>query len=169
MAAEPLPPPAAEPTGDFRRWRWWKRWFGQRGERAAAKYLRTLGYRILAANVADTQGELDLLALDGDTLVVVEVRSTSSDRPDAIEQTAASVDGRKQRRVCRAATRFLADRRLLGKIALRYGRNSSAATTPGSRYASSTGSTRPGSTFTSATRFRCASSNSFRSWATRRC
>lgn len=120
MAAEPPPPPAAEPTGDFRRWRWWKRWFGRRGERAAAKYLRTLGYRILAANVADTQGELDLLALDGETLVVVEVRSTSSDRPDAIEQTAASVDARKQRRVCRAATRFLADRRLLGKIALRY-------------------------------------------------
>jgi putative endonuclease len=118
MAAAPTQPDEPEPA--FDRWRWWKRWFGRRGERAAAKYLRTLGYRILAANVLDSQGELDLLALDGETLVVVEVRSTSSDRPDAIEQTAATVDVRKQRKVCRAATRFLAARRLLGKIAMRY-------------------------------------------------
>lgn len=118
MAAEPTEPAPADAA--FDRWRWWKRWFGRRGERAAARYLRTLGYRILAANVSDALGELDLLALDGETLVVVEVRSTGSDRPDAIEQTAASVDARKQQRVCRAATRFLAARRLLGKIALRY-------------------------------------------------
>jgi len=111
-------PDSPEPT--FDRWRWWKRWFGRRGERAAARYLRSLGYRILAANVSDTQGELDLLALDGETLVVVEVRSTASDRPDAIELTAASVDLRKQRKVVGAATRFLARRRLLGKIAMRY-------------------------------------------------
>lgn len=112
--------PDADTAPGFERWRWWKRWFGQRGERTAAKYLRGLGYRVLAANVSDSQGELDLLALDGETLVIVEVRSTASDRPDAIEQTAASVDLRKQRKVCRAATRFLAARRLLGKIAMRY-------------------------------------------------
>lgn len=116
------PPPDAEalPAGSFSRWRWWKRWFGRRSERAAARYLRGLGYRLLAANVADRDGELDLLALDGETLVVVEVRSTSSDRPDAIEQTAASVDLRKQRKITEATSRFLARRRLLGRIAVRY-------------------------------------------------
>jgi putative endonuclease len=108
------------PEGGFSRWRWWKRWFGRRSERAAAKYLRRLGYRLLAANVSDQRGELDLLALDGDTLVVVEVRSTASDRPDAIEQTASSVNLRKQKKITEATARFLSRRRLLGRIAVRY-------------------------------------------------
>jgi putative endonuclease len=120
--ADPAPAPESEkpPEGGFSRWRWWKRWFGRRSERAAAKYLRKLGYRILAANVADQQGELDLLAIDGETLVVVEVRATSSDRPDALEQTAASVNFRKQKKITEATARFLSRRRLLGKIAVRY-------------------------------------------------
>ncbi|HEY1188022.1 MAG TPA: YraN family protein [Gemmata sp.] len=112
--------PDAPPPGGFSRWRWWKRWFGRRSERAAAKYLRGLRYRLLAANVSDRDGELDILALDGRTLVIVEVRSTSSDRPDAVEQTAASVDLRKQRKITEATARFLSKRRLLGKIAVRY-------------------------------------------------
>jgi len=111
------PPP---PGGGFSRWRWWKRWFGRRSERAAARFLRGLGYRLLAANVSDAQGELDLLAVDGQTLVVVEVRSTSSPRPDAVRETAASVDARKQKKITEATARFLAKRRLLGKIAVRY-------------------------------------------------
>jgi putative endonuclease len=116
------PPTEADtvPANSFKRWRWWKRWFGRRSERAAARFLRGLGYRLLAANVSDAQGELDLLALDGETLVVVEVRSTSSDGPDAINQTAASVNFRKQKKISEATSRFLARRRLLGKIAVRY-------------------------------------------------
>lgn len=101
-----MPPPA-----DFRRWPFWKRWFGQRSERAAAKFLRSLGYRILAANVSDRKGELDLLALDGRTLVVVEVRSTSGPDPHT---AAATVDRAKQRRLTDATRRFLSRRRLLG-------------------------------------------------------
>ncbi len=120
MATPPADSDAAPTSGGFARWRWWKRWFGRRSERAAAKYLRGLRYRLLAANVSDRDGELDLLALDGETLVIVEVRSTSSARPDAIEQTAASVDLRKQRKITEATSRFLARRRLLGKIAVRY-------------------------------------------------
>lgn len=114
------PAQSADATGGFERWRWWKRWFGRRSERAAAKFIRGLGYRLLAANVSDSQGELDLLALDGETLVVVEVRSTSSNRTDAIEETAASVNLRKQRQITEATSRFLARRRLLGRIAVRY-------------------------------------------------
>jgi putative endonuclease len=111
-------PPPDEPR--FTRFPWWRRWFGRRSERAAARYLRSLGYRVLAANISDPAGELDLLALDGDTLVVVEVRSTASDRPDALDDTAASVDLRKQRKNTGAALRFLATRRLLGKVAVRF-------------------------------------------------
>ena len=116
----PKPDPEKPPEGGFSRWRWWKRWFGRRSERTAAKYLRRLGYRIIAANVSDPTGELDLLAIDGDTLVIVEVRSTSSALPDALTQVAATVDARKQRKISDATARFLARRGLLGKVAVRY-------------------------------------------------
>ena len=69
---------AAE-EASFSRWPWWRRWFGRRSERAAARFLRGLGYRVVAANVSDPAGEIDLIALDGQTVVVVEVRSTESD------------------------------------------------------------------------------------------
>ena len=102
---------SSPPPTDFRRWPFWKRWFGQRSERTAAKFLRALGYRILAANVSDRRGELDLLALDARTLVVVEVRSTSTADP---YRAAASVDHAKQKRLTDATRRFLSRRRLLG-------------------------------------------------------
>ncbi|HEV3383471.1 MAG TPA: YraN family protein [Gemmata sp.] len=115
------PEPAATPSEPgFTHWPWWRRWFGRRSEKSAARFLRSLGYRVLAANVSDPAGELDLLALDRETLVVVEVRSTASDRPNAIEQTAASVDLRKQRKITGATLRFLNTRKLLGKIAVRF-------------------------------------------------
>src|SRR5579871_2910605 len=101
----------------FSRWPFWRRWFGRRSERAAARFLRKLGYRVLAANVSDPTGELDLIALDGQTLVVVEVRSTES---DDLERTAASVDLRKQRKITDAALRFLTRRRLLDRVAVRF-------------------------------------------------
>lgn len=95
----------------FRHWRFWKRWFGQRSERAAARFLRKLGWRIVAANVSDAQGEIDLLAIDGDTLVIVEVRSTSTADP---QLPAASVNYVKQKKLTEATVRFLGRRGLLG-------------------------------------------------------
>lgn len=118
LSDSPAPEPVPEPG--FTHWPWWRRWFGRRSERAAAKFLRRLGLRVLAANVSDPAGELDLLALDGETLVVVEVRSTAADGVDALENTAASVDLRKQRKITGATLRFLSARRLLGKIAVRF-------------------------------------------------
>jgi len=59
------------PAG-FTRMPIWRRWFGRRAERFAAKYLRRQGCRILGRNVDDRLGEIDLLALDGQTIVVVE-------------------------------------------------------------------------------------------------
>ena len=88
----------------FTRWPWWRKWFGQRSERAAARYLRRLGYRILGHNLADKFSELDLLALDGDVLVFVEVRSTES---GDIQKISASINAEKQRRLTNAALRFI--------------------------------------------------------------
>lgn len=112
MPASPSPP-----EGRFSRWPWWRRWFGRRSERAAARFLRSLGWRIVAANLADTLGELDLIAIDRDTVVIVEVRSTSG---GDWERVAASVDFHKQKRITNAATRFLARRKLLEGVNVRY-------------------------------------------------
>ena len=50
---------------------------GQRGERAAARHLKKTGYRILARNLRNRFGEVDLLAQapDGRTIVIVEVKA----------------------------------------------------------------------------------------------
>ncbi len=47
---------------------------GRRGEDDAAAFLESLGYRILARNYRTPAGEADLIALEGRTLVIVEVK-----------------------------------------------------------------------------------------------
>jgi putative endonuclease len=96
------------------RWPWWRRWFGTRSERAAARFLKRQGYRILARNVSCPRGELDLVALDGACIVFVEVRSTGTG--DAA-RPAASVDAGKQRRLTELALHFLQQHRLLDRPA----------------------------------------------------
>lgn len=93
---------------------WWRRWFGSRAERAAERFLRKLGYRILVRNFTCAFGELDLIVLDNGVLVFVEVRSTQHATG---ERPAASVDLAKQRRLTRLATFFLKQRRLLDHAA----------------------------------------------------
>lgn len=78
---------------------------GAAGEALAAQHLERLGLRIVARNVHLRHAELDLIALDGTALVIVEVRLRSSDR---FGSAAASVDRRKQVRVARAAAELLA-------------------------------------------------------------
>jgi putative endonuclease len=83
---------------------------GRRGERAAEKHLRRIGYRIVARNFRAAGAEIDLVAMDGDTLVFVEVKTRRSRDAGAPEE---AVDERKQKRMRRAAeifaTRYRAD------------------------------------------------------------
>jgi len=51
---------------------------GKMGEVEAAHFLQAKGYRILATNWRFKNDEIDLIALDKDTLVVVEVKTRSS-------------------------------------------------------------------------------------------
>jgi putative endonuclease len=79
----------------------WSRWLGDRGEREAARVLRRAGLRILLRGYRTDQGEVDLIARDGDTLVFVEVKSRSRGEP------AEAVTPEKQRRLTMAALHFL--------------------------------------------------------------
>ena len=93
---------------------WWHRWFGTRSERAALRFLKQLGYRILARNYTCPIGEIDIIAVDGKCVVFVEVRSTES--TDA-NQPATSVDTRKQQRLTRLAMLYLQKKRMLDQQA----------------------------------------------------
>ena len=76
---------------------------GRRGERAAEKYLKRNGYRIVARNFRAAGAEIDLVAMDGETLVFVEVKTRRSRDAGAPEE---AVDERKQSRMRRAAEAF---------------------------------------------------------------
>ncbi len=85
---------------------------GQRGERAATRYLKRLGYVIVARSARDKTGELDIVAVDARTIVFVEVKTRSS---DAAGHPAEAVDEDKQQRVTRLALRYLKRHDLLEK------------------------------------------------------
>ena len=78
---------------------------GRLAENQAAAYLTARGLAILARNYRVKGGELDLVAMDGPTLVFVEVRLRS--RMD-FGGPEASVTGAKRRRLSLAARHWLA-------------------------------------------------------------
>jgi putative endonuclease len=77
---------------------------GRKGERAAAKHLRRVGYRILHRNLRIGRDEADLVALDPDgrTIVIVEVKTLAGDAT-APEM---KIDRGKQYRMTRLAARL---------------------------------------------------------------
>lgn len=77
---------------------------GDRGECAAAKYLEAQGFRILERQHRGHFGEVDLIAIDGDTLVFVEVKTRA--RTSAGDPTEA-VDLPKQRKITKSALAYL--------------------------------------------------------------
>lgn len=82
-----------------------RRAIGQQGEAIALRYLvGEPGWEILAQNVYFRAGELDLIALHGDELVFVEVRSRWTQRGPRAED---SIRRTKQRRLTRAAMLWL--------------------------------------------------------------
>jgi putative endonuclease len=73
---------------------------GRRGERIAERHLRRRGYRILERNFRAAGAEIDLVALDGDTLVFVEVKTR---RTAGTGEPAEAVNFNKQSHLRRAA------------------------------------------------------------------
>ncbi|MGQ0612296.1 MAG: YraN family protein [Planctomycetaceae bacterium] len=75
---------------------------GRRGERAAERLLRREGLTILARNWRAAGGELDLVALDGETIVFLEVKS----REAGFDGPWPAVSYAQRRRIGSAARAF---------------------------------------------------------------
>lgn len=77
---------------------------GKRGEEQAARYLRGQGFVILETNWRHGYLEVDLICLDGDRLVLVEVKTRADLRHGLPEQ---AVTRKKERHLLEAAERYL--------------------------------------------------------------
>lgn len=78
----------------------WRRKRGQYGEQIATEFLQGQGYWIEERNYRVRQGEVDIIAWDGATLVFVEVKTKSNAGFGHPEEM---VDARKQRTLTQVA------------------------------------------------------------------
>src|SRR4029079_3359457 len=80
---------------------------GRRGEDLAHRFLRRSGYIIVARNyrLAAGDGEADLIAWGGDTLVIVEVKDRKTDELQPPERAIGDDKRAHLRRVARAYAR----------------------------------------------------------------
>ena len=77
---------------------------GKKGEALAARFLKNEGYEIVSQNYRTPLGEIDIIALEGETLVFVEVKTrTGSD----FGTPQAAVDFKKQSKITRVALSYL--------------------------------------------------------------
>ncbi len=88
---------------------------GMRGEAAAEKFLKRLGYKIIGRRLRTRLGELDIVAVDRRTVVFVEVKTWRT--PLGCDHPADAVDLNKQRQLTRAGIAFLKRYGLLGNAA----------------------------------------------------
>jgi putative endonuclease len=90
---------------------------GAAAERAAADFLVSRGWVLIARNFRRRLGELDLVARDGEVLAIVEVRTR---RASEFGGAAASVDAAKRRRIVRAAQQLLQQQPALARLRVRF-------------------------------------------------
>ena len=83
---------------------------GAQAEDLALAYLQRQGLRLKARNYACRLGEIDLVLLDGPTVVFVEVRQRST---SAFGGAAESITARKREKLIATARHFLARERSL--------------------------------------------------------
>ena len=77
---------------------------GDAGEAYAAACLEAEGFRVICRNFCVRQGEIDLVAQDGQYLVFVEVKAR---KPGSMVRPEEAVDFHKQRRLRAAAEYYL--------------------------------------------------------------
>jgi len=77
---------------------------GAFGEWFAAKHIESIGWRIIDRNVRAGRGELDIVAVDGDELVIVEVRTR---RIGKVSPSETTVGPNKLKSILKTARRYV--------------------------------------------------------------
>jgi putative endonuclease len=91
------------------------------GENIAAEYLRRRGMRVVDRNIARKTGELDLIAREGDTLHMVEVKTVLADEFPQEQYAQDEYDpslnlhAEKVRKVARTAEWYVMEKRWQGE------------------------------------------------------
>ncbi len=70
---------------------------GKIGEEIAVKFLIKKGFKILRRNYRYGKGEIDIIAMDGDKLIFVEVKTRTSDK-FGVPEDSVTIKKRKQLR-----------------------------------------------------------------------
>ena len=83
---------------------------GVRGEREAEAYLAKLGMRCLERRYRTKHAEIDLVMLDGSTIVFVEVKTRTVGEPGC---GLVSITSSKQKKITQAATVYLMTHHML--------------------------------------------------------
>ena len=86
---------------------------GALGEAAAATYLKKNGLKILKRNYICRYGEIDLIALDGDKICFVEVKTR---RPRPLLEPVRTVTAAKRRKVRAVAKHYLRSKGLMDRV-----------------------------------------------------
>jgi putative endonuclease len=84
---------------------------GRAAEDLVAANLAAEHWEVVERNARTRFGELDIVALDGTTLVFVEVKAGREDADFGPERPILAIGPRKQRQVRRLATAWMAERR----------------------------------------------------------
>ena len=77
---------------------------GRFGEELAYKKIKRLGYKKIVRNYRCPQGEVDLIANDGDTLVFIEIKTR---RDKSVGYAKEAVNARKRRQLSKVALFYL--------------------------------------------------------------
>lgn len=77
---------------------------GRKGEEAASEYLKKQGYSIIETNYRSKLGEIDIIARDGNMVVIVEVRTKTG---LAFGRPEESINHEKARKLHRLALQYI--------------------------------------------------------------
>jgi len=83
---------------------------GQNGEKIALEFLKKKGYEILATNWRFGSDEIDIIAKDKNSLVIVEVKTRST---NIFGEPEISVTKQKQKFLIRAAQNYIVQKNII--------------------------------------------------------
>jgi len=90
---------------------------GKEGEDKAAAALEAAGMKIICRNYRSKAGEIDIIAIDGETIVFVEVKAWSV---YGMEDLQYSLDNKKKQKIIKTANFFLSENRKYSNMTIRF-------------------------------------------------